>query len=121
MTRRVSALSEVLKETQAAAPKQNENILPQNRNTEIAENAISEKPQNRNTEIVENAISEKPQNRKRTKTGERTKLTFYLDPEDTRKFDTMRYTYNMRHGLRLDQNKFMRLIIKHLDLSLLEE
>ncbi len=59
-----------------------------------------------------------PQNR--TKTDERVKLTFYVDPEDVVLFDDLRYQYNRKHGSRLDQNKFMRLIMKRLNLDLLE-
>jgi hypothetical protein len=129
MVRRVSALSQVLKETQTGASTpstaqpepQSESVstLPQNRNTEIQKNTNTAIQENGNTDIQQNGTMTTPQ--KRRKTDERVKLTFYLDPEDTQKFDTLRYNYNLQRGLRLDQNKFMRLIIKNLDLSILEE
>ncbi|SRR5260370_24833461 len=126
MVKRVSALSQVLKETQAAANQPHNTALPQSDNTEKQENANTALAQNVNTALPESgntAIQKygntvKLQNRKTT--NERVKLTFYLDPEDTQRFDALRYEYNVKHAQRLDQNKFMRLIVKHLDLSILE-
>lgn len=110
-------------------PQSSKAVIPQNDNTALQENAktvIRQSdntvlPQNDNTVIPQSDIAAKQQKRTKTKTDARVKLTFYMDSEDVRRFDDLRYRYNRDHETRLDQNKFMRLIMKRLDLTMLEE
>jgi hypothetical protein len=102
MVRRVSALSQVLKETQTApAP------LPE----EI------QKPQNDDTTLPQYDNTAKTQNKR--KTDLRDKKTYYLEPGQIDKLEELRIAYRKATGKRLNEQDFMRLIVDRLQLQML--
>lgn len=99
--KRVSALSQVLKETQAAAQ-------PEEKPSDTTAASQSTKlPQSDNTA------------KKQRKTDLRDKVTYYLDPGQLDKLEEMRAAYKKTTGTRLSEQDFMRLIIDRLELRVL--
>jgi hypothetical protein len=146
MAKRVSTLSQVLKETQAAAgqrPPQEEPekaVLPQNENaataqssnTALPESDIAAIPQSSETIILQNDNVTLPQNHKPAKrqshdtaklqkprTEERDKVTYYLNPGQLDKLEDMRIAYRKATKKRLNEQDFMRLIVDRLELKML--
>jgi hypothetical protein len=103
--RRVSALSQVLSETQAAA-QTSTTTQPEKRDT-MAVSQDTALPQSDNTV------------KKQRKTDLRDKVTFYLDPGQLDKLEEMRAAYKKETGTRLSEQDFMRLIINRLELRIL--
>ncbi len=114
MVRRVSALSQVLKETQATTP-----TTP----TVQPEETTRKEPQNDMT-IPQSGITALPHSdntakRRSRKTDERDKITYYLDPGQFDKLEEMRTAYKKATGKRLNEQDFMRMIVDRLELSML--
>jgi hypothetical protein len=109
MVKRVSALSQVLKET--AKPEQ------QKDNTVISQNDIAALPQNDTTVKPQNDNAVKPQRIR--KTDERDKVTYYLNPGQLDKLEELRLAYKKATGKRLNGQDFMRLIVDRLELHIL--
>jgi hypothetical protein len=116
MAKRVSALSQVLKETQAnitPAPEPE----PENDKAAIAQNNIPALSQNDNIVKQENVNTVKPQ--RSTKTQERDKITYYLNPGQFDKLEEIRLAYKKATGTRLNEQELMRLIVDRLELHTL--
>lgn len=101
---RVSALSQVLKETQAAATAPAVQTEEKLSDTTAQITAL---PQSDNTA------------KKQRKTDLRDKVTYYLDPGQLDKLEEMRAAYKKATGTRLSEQDFMRLIIDRLELRIL--
>lgn len=145
MVKRVSALSQVLKETQAGKapspepepqndntvlPQNNITLKPQNDNTVLPQQttnapAPEPEPQNNNAVLSQNSIMLTPQYndtakpQRSRKTDERDKVTYYLDPGQIDKLEELRITYRKATGKRLNEQDFMRLIVSKIDLHIL--
>jgi cell division protein FtsN len=141
MVRRVSALSQVLKETQAtkseppaentAIPQSDNTIITQSDNTVKPQTSIASppapkpEPQHNNTPPPQSNVAALSQNdntvklQRKTKTEERDKITYYLNPGQFDKLEDLRIAYKKATGTRLNEQEFMRLIIDTLDLHML--
>jgi hypothetical protein len=114
MAKRVSALSQVLKETQAAANQPPITALPQDDNTAMLQSDNTALPQSDNTVKPQYRNTAKQQRARRT--DERDKVTYYLNPGQLDKLDELRTTYRKATGQRLNEQEFIRLIIDRLEL-----
>lgn len=113
--KRVSTLTQVLKETQpgSAGPDQK----PQSGIAVIAQNDTTVLPQNDSTVLPQSDILVKRQRTR--KTDERDKVTYYLDPGQLDKLEDLRMAYKKATGKRLSEQDFMRMIVDRLDLQML--
>jgi hypothetical protein len=91
--------------------------IPQSDNTVIEQNDNMLLSQNSNTVLPQSDNTAKRQYG--TKTQERDKVTYYLDPGQLDKLDELRTAYRKRTGKRLSEQDFMRMIVTKLELDML--
>lgn len=91
---------------------------PQTQKPEL-ESDITTLSQSHNITKQENVITVKPQRNTKTKTQERDKVTYYLEPGQFDKLEELRLAYKKTTGIRLNEQELMRLIVDRLHLDFL--
>lgn len=115
--RRVSAMSQVLKETQQFQAEQEaaqeETPIPTTPK-KSDNNSLSQKI---NTPINQSDNTTSPQVKR--KSDERIRKTFYLDPEQPDKLEELRREYRKATGKKLNDQEFLRMVIDKLHIQML--